>query len=69
MGALTKRHRRHVEEEEARARGLIADIVPLLNELPEHEIATVSEHLEKALKAAKAATDRLKSADPEKQNQ
>jgi hypothetical protein len=48
--------RREIEEAEAKARSLIADIVPLLNRLPQEAIPDVNVHLEKALDAAKTAT-------------
>jgi hypothetical protein len=51
--ALTKKQRLQVEEEEAKARGLISEIVPLLHELPADSVPHVSEHLEKALEDAK----------------
>lgn len=58
MSVLTKKQMREVEEEEAKARSLIADIVPLLHELPKDAIPEVSRHLEEALKEAKKATGR-----------
>lgn len=64
MSALTKSQRREVAEEEAKARGLMADIVPLLNDLPTHSLPENSVHLGRALEAAKAATRKLKNGEP-----
>lgn len=63
MSILTKRQKREVEEDEAKARSLIADIVPMLNELPADALPEVSRHLEKALDAAKSATSKLKDGE------
>lgn len=57
----TKRRQRDIEASEARARGLIADILPLICTLPDEDIGAVAAHLEEALKVArgkaKAAKD------------
>jgi hypothetical protein len=57
---LTKRQAVEVEEGEARARGLIADIIPKLHDLPADVLPEVSKHLELALAAAKAATGKVR---------
>lgn len=49
--------RRDIEEAEAKARGLIADILPLLDKLPHDKLPEVSAHLEAALAAARAKAD------------
>jgi hypothetical protein len=65
MTVLTNRQRREVEEDEAKARSLIADIVPMLSNLPVDALPEVSKHLEKALDAAKSATCKLKDGEKE----
>lgn len=49
--------KRDIEAAEARARGLIADIIPLLGTLPESELPAVVAHLEAALQTAKAKAE------------
>lgn len=53
--AMTKAQMRLVEANEAKARSLIADIVPLLREIPEEAMESVAERLEAALAVAKRA--------------
>ena len=58
MSVLTKKQMREVEEAEAKARSLIADIVPLLGSIPEDCLPEVSSHLQKALEAAKTSVSK-----------
>lgn len=57
--AVAAKPKREIEEAEAKARSLIADIVPLLNCLPEEAIPDVSLYLERALESAKQALVRV----------
>jgi len=54
LGMSTKHRRREIEASEARARGLIADILPLIGTLPDEAVGAVAAHLEEALKVARA---------------
>lgn len=52
--------KRLIEENEARARVLISDIVPMLREIPEEGISDVEDRIDAALKEARRNMDGTK---------
>lgn len=52
---------REIEESEIKARGLMADIIPLLGKLKDEALDEVSVYLENALKSARKSLETAKT--------
>ncbi len=66
MFAVSRKRDVEIREKDLQARSLVADIVPMLDQIPEESVDEVVKHLEKALKVCET---KMKERESEKRIQ
>lgn len=61
MSVETNKKALEIREKEIQARSLVADIVPMLDQIPEEAVGEVVEHLEQALETCKKKVEEARS--------